>query len=96
MVAELSEEEWRLSVEGRLVAIEHLLVGIMTTQFGSMLPDPVGQLPDVRRTYFGSLQNLSRDVSAESDLAWEHAVKALNMHFDNVARRLESVGRHSV
>lgn len=91
-MAELNEEHWRADVQGRLIAIERILQGLLAFHIGA-LPDPEENLARIRRSFFASLQHLHRPLGEEYDLVWEYAAKAMDHHFDNVATKIAGVER---
>lgn len=89
-MAELSDEQWRADVQGRLVAAETILTGLLTLNIGTT-PAPMKNLEKVRRSFFASLQNMERPIGEEYDLIWEYATKALGNYFDNAAVKIENI-----
>ena len=91
-MAEMNEEHWQADVQGRLVAIETILQGLLAFHIGAV-SDPEEHLAKIRRSFFATLQNIDRPIGEEYDLVWEYATKALNNHFDNVAVKIANVER---
>lgn len=87
-MAELTEEEWQADVQGRLVALENIVTGLLALHLGAAEPE---QLATVRRSFFASLQNGSRPIGDEADLAWAFAAKSLNDILDNVKIKIEAI-----
>lgn len=85
---EVSDEgELLIVLQGRIVALERIIVGLMAQAGAQMAEDPEEGVEMMRRALFASQQNATRDIGDYVDAVWSEAVKAMENTFANAAKR---------
>ena len=80
-------EEFLDQLQGRIIAQELITRGLVCS-FVMDFDDPETALQKLRQELLASLQHIERRVDEESDAVWGHAADALNLEFDQVAKRV--------
>ena len=75
------------TLQGRIIALELITRGLMTKIALDSNTKPSVYIEGWRKEMFSSLQLMERPYDAESDRIWAQAVAALNLQFDEVAKR---------
>ncbi len=73
-----------------VVALEIMMLNMLAIAVSNS-PKPITELRTMKHDMFSTLQNADRDFSAFSDLAWEHAIAALDELFQNAETRLSTL-----
>ena len=84
------DEDQRASTVGRIVALEIMMRNVLMIAVSNS-PEPLNELRTMRHDLFSTLQNAERDIGEFSDLAWEHAIDALEELFQGAEKRLLSL-----
>lgn len=80
-------------LEGRILALELLMRGILTASILENNPcdEQLAYALKLRTTFLESLQNLKRPKSESADRVWEASNEALQRMFDQVELRIKSM-----
>ena len=84
------DEDQRASIVGRIVALEMMMLNMLAIAVSNS-PKPITELRTMKHDMFSTFQNAERDIGPFSDLAWEHAIAALDELFENAEKRLSSL-----
>lgn len=88
MADEAGEYDWRVQIEGRIIAIELQMTNFMIDMY-SRVPsgDLVGGLEANKAVMFSSLQNAQRPIGDHEDRVWEATVVALERQWSTALIR---------
>ncbi|MER8394942.1 hypothetical protein NKH10_23990 [Mesorhizobium sp. M1340] len=84
------DEEYHASIQGRIIAIELLMRGLLAAHI-TQQSEPLVTLSTTRQSFFATLQNLERPIDSEADLIWEKAADALEETFRELEIRVRSI-----
>lgn len=81
------DENQRANIVGRIVALEIMMRTILTLA-ASNSAKPLTEIRTWKHDTFSTLQNAERPIGEFNDLAWGHAIEALEELFQGAEQRL--------
>lgn len=84
------DDSYRAGVIGRIVALEIMMRNMLLICVSNST-DPLNELRTMKHDMFSTLQNAERPIGEFNDLAWEHAIAALEELFEGAEKRLSTL-----
>ncbi len=90
-----NEDELIASLQGRIIALETLVTGLLTGQAMQVAKSSNLSLAEAvarsRHAVISTMQNLERPSGEYADRVWEAAGRSLTHIYDNIAMRAQSI-----